>query len=152
MDESFDPLKCNEDLPSSPGCNMDYGKNSKPIRSHILYFVKQIFQVLILNVIVVIPSDDMPDLQEVEEDQRSPGFFQVGSGVSHQEFSCSPNTNWLAELANIATSPQSPLLKNIPHKRFGVCIYRSWQHMYHSSRPYFTKKQCKLTIESLTIF
>lgn len=26
MDESFDPLKCTEDLPSSPGCNMDYGK------------------------------------------------------------------------------------------------------------------------------
>lgn len=26
MDESFDPLKCNEDLPSSPGCHMDYGK------------------------------------------------------------------------------------------------------------------------------
>lgn len=30
MDESFDPLKCNEDLPSSPGCHMDYGKNPKP--------------------------------------------------------------------------------------------------------------------------
>lgn len=26
MDESFDPLKCNEDLPASPGCHMDYGK------------------------------------------------------------------------------------------------------------------------------
>lgn len=26
MDESFDPLKCNEDLSSSPGCHMDYGK------------------------------------------------------------------------------------------------------------------------------
>ena len=25
MDETFDPLKCNEDLPSSPGCHMDYG-------------------------------------------------------------------------------------------------------------------------------
>lgn len=62
-------------------------------------------------------ADDMPELQEVEEDQRSPGLFQVGAGVSHQELSCSPNTNWLAELANIATSPQSPLLKDAPHKR-----------------------------------
>lgn len=26
MDESFDPLKCHEDLPSSPGCHMEYGK------------------------------------------------------------------------------------------------------------------------------
>lgn len=60
----------------------------------------------------------MPDLQEVEEDQRSPGLFQVAVGVSHQEFSCSPNTNWLAELADIATSPESPLLKTAPHKRF----------------------------------
>uniref|UniRef100_M4APT5 HMG box-containing protein 1 n=1 Tax=Xiphophorus maculatus TaxID=8083 RepID=M4APT5_XIPMA len=80
MDESFDPLKCNEDLPSSPGCHMEY--------------------------------DDMPELQEVEEDQRSQGLFQVGA-VSHQELGCSPNTNWLAELANIATSPQSPLMKNL---------------------------------------
>lgn len=62
-------------------------------------------------------TDDMPELQEVEEDQRSPGLFQVGAGVSHQELSCSPNTNWLAELANIATSPQSPLLKDAPHQR-----------------------------------
>lgn len=60
----------------------------------------------------------MPDLQEVEEDQRSPGVFQVAAGVSHQEFSCSPSTNWLAELADIATSPESPLLKTAPHKRF----------------------------------
>lgn len=59
----------------------------------------------------------MPDLQEVEEDQRSPGVFRVAAGVSHQEFSCSPNTNWLAELADIATSPESPLLKTAPHKR-----------------------------------
>lgn len=65
----------------------------------------------------IISLDDMPELQEVEEDQRSPRLFQVGA-VSHQELSCSPSTNWLAELANIATSPQSPLLKDAPHKRF----------------------------------
>lgn len=79
--------------------------------------------VLYLNVTVALPSDDMPDLQEVEEDQRSPGLYHLGPGVLHQEFSCSPSTNWLAELANIATSPQSPLLKNIPHKRFDVCLF-----------------------------
>lgn len=35
MDESFDPLKCNEDLPSSPGCHMDYGK---VLKSNNTYF------------------------------------------------------------------------------------------------------------------
>lgn len=28
MDEAFDPLKCNEELPSSPGCTMDFGKKT----------------------------------------------------------------------------------------------------------------------------
>lgn len=119
MDESFDPLKCNEDLSSSPGCHMDYGK----IPRYGPYEAKTFPLVLYLNVTVALPSDDMPDLQEVEEDQRSPGLYHLGSGVLHQEFSCSPSTNWLAELANIATSPQSPLLKNIPHKRFDVCLF-----------------------------
>lgn len=75
-------------------------------------------------------ADDLPELQEVQEDQASPGVFQVEAGVSHQEgpgeawgsgvdVASSPhtNTNWLAELANIATSPQSPLLQNAPHNR-----------------------------------
>ncbi|XP_053283397.1 HMG box-containing protein 1 [Pleuronectes platessa] len=104
MDESFDPLKCNEDLPSSPGCHMDY--------------------------------DDMPELQEVEEDQRAPGLFQVRAGVSHQELSCSPRTNWLTELANIATSPQSPLLKNAPHKRSApVHIFGNSNSLHSYARP-----------------
>ncbi|KAG7262589.1 hypothetical protein CRUP_036908 [Coryphaenoides rupestris] len=89
MDEAFDPLKCNEELPSSPGCTMDF--------------------------------DDMPELQEVDEDRQSSEMYQVEVGVSHQELctaaSSPPATNnWLAELANIATSPQSPLLKDAPHK------------------------------------
>ncbi|XP_034734778.1 HMG box-containing protein 1 isoform X1 [Etheostoma cragini] len=104
MDESFDPLKCTEELPSSPGCHMDY--------------------------------DDMPELQEVEEDQRSPGLFQVGAGVSHQELSCSPNTNWLTELANIATSPQSPLLKSVLHKRSSpVHIFGNSNSLHSYARP-----------------
>ncbi|XP_075996121.1 HMG box-containing protein 1 isoform X2 [Genypterus blacodes] len=103
MDESFDPLKCNEDLPS-PGCHMDY--------------------------------DDMPELQEVEEDQRSPGLFQVRDGVSHQEFSSSPSTNWLTELANIATSLQSPQLKDAPHKRSSpVHIFGSSNSLHSYARP-----------------
>lgn len=78
----------------------------------------ELFHTLVLNVTIDLSPDDMPELQEVEEDQRSPRLFQVGAGVSHQELSCSPSTNWLAELANIATSPQSPLLKNAPRERF----------------------------------
>ncbi|TNN82075.1 HMG box-containing protein 1 [Liparis tanakae] len=69
-----------------------------------------------MDIIIDASPDDMPELQEVEEDQRSPGLFQVGAGVSHQELRSSPSTNWLAELANIATSPQSSLLKSAPHK------------------------------------
>ncbi|XP_077601193.1 HMG box-containing protein 1-like [Stigmatopora nigra] len=104
MDEMYDPLKCNEDLAPSPGCNMDY--------------------------------DDMPELQEVEEDQRSPGLFQVGAGVSHQEASGSANTNWLAELANIATSPQSPLLKDSPYKRSSpVHIFGNSNSLHSYARP-----------------
>uniref|UniRef100_A0A8C2XUJ6 HMG box-containing protein 1 n=1 Tax=Cyclopterus lumpus TaxID=8103 RepID=A0A8C2XUJ6_CYCLU len=104
MDESFDLLKCNEDLPSSPGCHMDF--------------------------------DDMPELQEVEEDQRSPGLFQVGARVSHQEVRCSPSTNWLTELANIATSPQSSLLKSAPHKRSSpVHIFGTSNSLHSYARP-----------------
>ncbi|XP_077373788.1 HMG box-containing protein 1 [Festucalex cinctus] len=104
MDEMYDPLKCNEDLPSSPGCNMDY--------------------------------DDMPELQAVEEDQRSPNLFQVGAGVSHQETSGSASTNWLAELANIATSPQSPLLKDAPYKRSSpVHIFGTSNSLHSYARP-----------------
>lgn len=72
----------------------------------------------IINLTVDFSPDDLPELQEVEEDQRSPGIFQVGTGVSHQELSCSPSTNWLAELANIATNPKTSLLKSAPLKRF----------------------------------
>lgn len=110
MDETYDPLKCNEDLPSSPGCHMDYGKLTGCI-------FKECLPLYMFIIVLLISQDDMPELQEVEEDQRSPGLFQVGAGVSHQELNCSPSTNWLAELANIATSPQSPLLKDVPHKR-----------------------------------
>uniref|UniRef100_A0A8C5G7D4 HMG-box transcription factor 1 n=1 Tax=Gouania willdenowi TaxID=441366 RepID=A0A8C5G7D4_GOUWI len=79
--------------------------------------------------------NDMPELQEVEEDQRSTRLFQVGA-VSHQELSCSPSPNWLAELANIATSPQSPLLKDAPHKRSSpVHIFGTSNSLHSYARP-----------------
>ena len=70
-----------------------------------------------LNRTMSVCADDMPELQEVDGDRRSSEMFRVGAGVSHQELGTSPSNNWLAELANIATSPQSPLLKDAPHKR-----------------------------------
>lgn len=73
-------------------------------------------------------TDDLPELQEVQEDQSSPAVFQVTPGVSHKErpeqgwipqsgSASITHTNWLTELANIATSPQSPLLQSAPHPR-----------------------------------
>ncbi|KAM9814461.1 HMG box-containing protein 1 isoform 2-T2 [Syngnathus typhle] len=103
MDEMYDPLKCNEEPPSSPGCRMDY--------------------------------DDMPELQAVDEDGGSPGLFRVGAGVSHQE-TPPPPTNWLAELANIATGPQSPLLKGAPYRRSSpVHIFGSSNSLHSYARP-----------------
>lgn len=79
---------------------------------------------------VSVSADDLPELQEVQDDQSTPGVFQVALGMSHHEEgliegrSSRPegnvsHTNWLTELANIATSPQSPLLQDAPHNRSG---------------------------------
>ncbi|MBN3313854.1 HBP1 protein, partial [Atractosteus spatula] len=101
MDDTFEMLKCTEDLPSSPGCPSSENR---------------------------MEYDDLPELQAVQEDRASPAVFQLSAGVSHQERprniwsprpSCPPaggvspehGTSWLAELANIATSPQSPLMQ-----------------------------------------
>uniref|UniRef100_A0A8C1IJZ0 HMG-box transcription factor 1 n=1 Tax=Cyprinus carpio TaxID=7962 RepID=A0A8C1IJZ0_CYPCA len=120
MDEAFNLLKCNERLPSSPGC--------PSIESHMEY-------------------DDLPELQEVQDDQLTPGVFQVAPGVSHHEEgpvegrSSRPegnvsHTNWLTELANIATSPQSPLLQNAPHNRSSpVHIFSSSSSLHSYARP-----------------
>ncbi|CAB1313358.1 unnamed protein product [Coregonus sp. 'balchen'] len=109
MEHSFDLLKCNEALFSSPGCPptpMEY--------------------------------DDLPELQEVEENQSSPVLFRVGAGVSHREcIAGSPHTNWLTELANIATSPQSPLLQEpAPIKRSSpVHIFATSRSLHSYARP-----------------
>ncbi|XP_065133500.1 HMG box-containing protein 1 isoform X1 [Paramisgurnus dabryanus] len=115
MDETFDLLKCNEHLPSSPGCPSN--------ESHMEY-------------------DDLPELQEVQDDQTTHGVFQVAPGVSHEEgpgegrSSSASNTNWLTELANIATSPQSPLLQNAPHNRSSpVHIFTSSSSLHSYARP-----------------
>uniref|UniRef100_A0A8C1SGQ7 HMG box-containing protein 1 n=1 Tax=Cyprinus carpio TaxID=7962 RepID=A0A8C1SGQ7_CYPCA len=120
MDEAFDLLKCNERLPSSPGCPSN--------ESHMEY-------------------DDLPELQEVQDDQSTPGVFQVAPGVSHHEEgpvegrSSRPegnvsHTNWLTELANIATSPQSPLLQNAPHNRSSpVHIFSNSSSLHSYARP-----------------
>ncbi|KAL7858282.1 hypothetical protein AOLI_G00183840 [Acnodon oligacanthus] len=119
MDEAFNLLKCNEDLPSSPGCPSS--------DSHMEY-------------------DDLPELQEVQDDQSSHAVFQVNPGVSHEERpgqgrslqseSSSSHTNWLTELANIATSPQSPLLQNAPHNRSSpVHIFASSNSLHSYARP-----------------
>lgn len=80
--------------------------------------------------------DDLPELQAVQTDSTPPALFQLGADVSHQEcsgpswnqhtsnsnsesaYSCENGVNWLTELANIATSPQSPLMQCSFYNRY----------------------------------
>ncbi|XP_039617128.1 HMG box-containing protein 1 isoform X1 [Polypterus senegalus] len=126
MDDPFEMLKCKEDLPSSPGYvssenRMDY--------------------------------DDLPELQAVQEDAGSSPLYQISPGVSHQECprsvwtphtsslldsTGSPDngTNWLAELANIATSPQSPLMQCTFYNRSSpVHIIATSNSLHSYARP-----------------
>uniref|UniRef100_A0A8K9X917 HMG box-containing protein 1 n=1 Tax=Oncorhynchus mykiss TaxID=8022 RepID=A0A8K9X917_ONCMY len=90
-DQGLVLLQCEEQLPSSPGCPTSV--------SHMEY-------------------DDLPELEEVEEDQTAAVVFQVGARVSHQErdghshthTAGPPDTHWLTQLAHIATGPQRMLL------------------------------------------
>ncbi|XP_017745032.1 PREDICTED: HMG box-containing protein 1 [Rhinopithecus bieti] len=100
MNDSLELLQCNENLPSSPGYNS--------CDEHM-------------------ELDDLPELQAVQSDPTQSGMYQLSSDVSHQEYtrpSWNQNTSdipettyrenevdWLTELANIATSPQSPLMQ-----------------------------------------
>ncbi|KAL0968718.1 hypothetical protein UPYG_G00270750 [Umbra pygmaea] len=82
--------------------------------------------------------DDLPELQEVEEGQSPAEVFQVGAGVSHQDCAAgSPHTSWLTELANIATSPQSPLLQEqSPIQRSSpVHIFATSRSLHSYARP-----------------
>ncbi|EHB15694.1 HMG box-containing protein 1 [Heterocephalus glaber] len=100
MNDSLELLQCNENLPSSPGYNC--------CDEHM-------------------ELDDLPELQAVQSDPTQSAIYQLSSDVSHQEYprsSWNQNTSdisentypesevdWLTELANIATSPQSPLMQ-----------------------------------------
>ncbi|XP_010901522.1 HMG box-containing protein 1 [Esox lucius] len=109
MEDSFDLIKCSEAPPSSPDCHP-----------------------------IPMEYDDLPELQEVEEGHSSPVVFHVGPGVSHQDcIAGSPDTNWLTELANIATSPQSPLLQEpSPIQRSSpVHIFATSRSLHSYARP-----------------
>ncbi|XP_015207771.1 HMG box-containing protein 1 isoform X2 [Lepisosteus oculatus] len=126
MDDTFEMLKCTEDLPSSPGCPSSENR---------------------------MEYDDLPELQAVQEDRASPAVFQLTTGVSHQERprniwgprpSCPPaggvspehGTSWLAELANIATSPQSPLMQCTFYNRSSpVHIIATSNSLHSYARP-----------------
>lgn len=80
--------------------------------------------------------DDLPELQAVQSDPAQSAIYQLSSDVSHQDYprpSWSQNTSdisenahredevdWLTELANIATSPQSPLMQCSFYNRWGA--------------------------------
>ncbi|XP_078409544.1 HMG box-containing protein 1 isoform X1 [Cetorhinus maximus] len=128
MDDSFELLKCNEDLPSSPG-NANNDQNME--------------------------YDDLPELRAVETDRAIPAAFQLSSGVSHQEclrstrtmctsrspdsalppFTSESGVNWLTELANIATSPQSPLMQCTFYNRSPVHIVATSKSLHSYARP-----------------
>ncbi|XP_041110759.1 HMG box-containing protein 1-like isoform X2 [Polyodon spathula] len=126
MDDTFEMLKCDEDLPSSPGY---------PASENRMEY------------------DDLPELQAVQEDTASPKVFQLSAGVSHQErprtiwnpYTSSPSdnagspnsgTNWLTELANIATSPQSPLMQCTFYNRSSpVHIIATSKSLHSYARP-----------------
>ncbi|KAJ8249630.1 hypothetical protein COCON_G00228460 [Conger conger] len=87
--------------------------------------------------------DDLPELQEAQEVEVSSEAFQVPVGVSHQERPRDtwrpgdlPDTNWLTELANIATSTQSPLLLSPARNRSSpVHISANSSSLHSYARP-----------------
>ncbi|XP_036813489.1 HMG box-containing protein 1 isoform X2 [Oncorhynchus mykiss] len=121
-DQGLVLLQCEEQLPSSPGCPTS--------DSHMEY-------------------DDLPELEEVEEDQTAPTVFQVGAGVSHQErdghtqtHTAGPlDTHWLTQLAHIATGPQSPLLQGSTQvvRSTPVHIFGTSSNLHSYARPPHTR-------------
>lgn len=81
--------------------------------------------------------DDMPDLQEVQE-EAEPAVYQVDVGVSHQQrhaHTHPPDTHWLTQLAHIATGPQSPLLQEPAPSSSSLSSTRSNLHSYARPPP-----------------
>ncbi|KAM9845558.1 HMG box-containing protein 1-like [Aulostomus maculatus] len=111
-DQSHDSASCEERLPSSGFPNSD---------TYMEY-------------------DDLPNLQEVQEEGEPTTLYQVEVGVSHQERHAhstqSPDTQWLTQLAHIATGPQSPLLQVYPHSSSSSVPVSSTSRDLHSyARP-----------------
>ncbi|KAL1784012.1 HMG box-containing protein 1 isoform X1 [Sigmodon hispidus] len=125
MNDSLELLQCNENLPSSPGYNS--------CDEHM-------------------ELDDLPELQAVQSDSTQSAIYQLSSDVSHQDYprsSWSRNTSdvtetvhredevdWLTELANIATSPQSPLMQCSFYNRSSpVHIIATSKSLHSYARP-----------------
>eukprot|EP00079_Xenopus_tropicalis_P033768 XP_017947539.1 PREDICTED: HMG box-containing protein 1 isoform X1 [Xenopus tropicalis] len=126
ISESLEMLKCNEHIPSSPG----YESSDDHME-----------------------LDDIPELRTVPADSTSPEVFHLDSGISHQEYtvpswsqntsdiseneySCDTGMNWLTELANIATSPQSPLMQCSFYNRSSpVHIIATSKSLHSYARP-----------------
>uniref|UniRef100_A0A2I2ZC36 HMG box-containing protein 1 n=1 Tax=Gorilla gorilla gorilla TaxID=9595 RepID=A0A2I2ZC36_GORGO len=125
MNDSLELLQCNENLPSSPGYNS--------CDEHM-------------------ELDDLPELQAVQSDPTQSGMYRLSSDVSHQEYprsSWNQNTSdipettyrenevdWLTELANIATSPQSPLMQCSFYNRSSpVHIIATSKSLHSYARP-----------------
>uniref|UniRef100_A0A8C6DMY1 HMG box-containing protein 1 n=1 Tax=Moschus moschiferus TaxID=68415 RepID=A0A8C6DMY1_MOSMO len=125
MSDSLELLQCNENLPSSPGYNS--------CDEHM-------------------ELDDLPELQAVQSDPTQSAIYQLSSDVSHQEYprpSWNQNTSeisentyrenevdWLTELANIATSPQSPLMQCSFYNRSSpVHIIATSKSLHSYTRP-----------------
>lgn len=82
--------------------------------------------------------DDLPDLQEVQEETER--VYPVDVGVSHHErhnAHSQPDTHWLTQLAVIATGPQSPLLQDSPRSSSSssVCISSPSNDLHSYARP-----------------
>ncbi|XP_010894782.2 HMG box-containing protein 1 [Esox lucius] len=130
-EQGLNLLQCDEDPPSSPGCHTS--------DRHMEY-------------------DDLPELQEVEEDLTATVVFEVGAGLSHQErdphtnsrLPGPPDTRWLTQLAHIATSPQSPLLEGSAQVVSSTPIHMvgSSNNLHSYARPPHTQPQ--LTSSSLS--
>ncbi|XP_028933806.1 HMG box-containing protein 1 isoform X1 [Ornithorhynchus anatinus] len=126
MSESLELLQCNENVPSSPG----YASCDEHME-----------------------LDDLPELQAVQNDSTQSAVFHLSTDVSHQEYSRPPwnqrtsemsenaysnenGVNWLTELANIATSPQSPLMQCSFYNRSSpVHIIATSKSLHSYARP-----------------
>uniref|UniRef100_A0A5F8H286 HMG box-containing protein 1 n=1 Tax=Monodelphis domestica TaxID=13616 RepID=A0A5F8H286_MONDO len=125
MNDSLELLQCNENLPSSPG----YASCDEHME-----------------------LDDLPELQAVQNDSTQSAIYQLSADVSHQEYTrpswsqntsdmsenayCENEVDWLTELANIATSPQSPLMQCSFYNRSSpVHIIATSKSLHSYARP-----------------